>query len=178
MGSYQLALFPCFWLKGLEKWNLTVDLHTALKGGTGMSLWLSGQCLLLSLPVVCQMWRGRYEHVAASYSAQQVHPIIRERIRPSLWALDARWPLTQALDYIVNTNKTHQRSKEMHVCILYSAYFMDVKNQHFFCEIPLPPIAHICFLVNATERRRVALGFFLMGPSRPTIQAVQGKWAH
>lgn len=42
MGSYQLALFPCFWLKGLEKWNLTVDLHISLKGGTGVPLQLSG----------------------------------------------------------------------------------------------------------------------------------------
>lgn len=59
MGSYQLALFPCFWLKGLEKWNLTVDLHTALKGALAcLCGCLAGVCRSHSLQSI--KWGRKY----------------------------------------------------------------------------------------------------------------------
>lgn len=56
------------------------------------------------------------------------------------------------------------------LCISQCLFFMDVKNKLSF-------VAHIC-LMNGMQRNRVAPSFLLMGPSRPTIQAVQRKWGH
>lgn len=98
MGSYQLALFPCFWLKGLEKWNLTVDLHTALKGPwcDSVARLLCSSAAAVSLPVTPSSTEREKKNTQVCFiffpssllfhvpnSAQQVEPIIPREERVS-----------------------------------------------------------------------------------------------
>lgn len=166
MGFYQLALFPRFWLKALEKWNLTVDLHTALKGPPARLFpRVAGLCCILSHGSVSHFYLFIYFppmcFLPSSNFTPQVEPITGERsgcppayLRPDTGILPER-----------SYQKQHKWDTGVRLHSVFSFY------SFFFFD------AHICLMNDNTQRELVAF-FYLMGPSRHTIQAVQRKWAH
>lgn len=147
MGSYQLALFPCFWLKGLEKWNLTVDLHTALKGALARLCCWSGHSIFAARAPRSPSKEKREQelHNPASDSAQQVEPITRNR--NSALVSSSRLTLNTgdviASDTSIQMHRSYQRSsiKEIQVCVSwYSTGNISCprENKPFFCCSYLP----------------------------------------
>lgn len=165
MGSYQLALFPCFWLKGLEKWNLTVDLHTTLKGP-----WcdLVSRLLCFSATVSSAATPSsteRKKHTSVFYfflslffnvpnSAQQVKPIAPEKRESQFSVLARRRHETQTvasecIDHIRRRRGTGKKSSWMR----YRSVSLSCEVFHFRCSY-LPD--------EYRTESGVALGFFFL----------------
>lgn len=164
MGFYQLALFPRFWLKALEKWNLTVDLHTALKGPPACLLpSVAGLSCILSRCASKPFW---FLFCVFSFCFQ-FHTAGRTNYRR-----EARLPPARLKP---DTGVLLQRSDQERQKWDTGAQISTVAESK-----PLSG-AHICLMNDNIEKKLVASFFFffkLMGPSRHTIQAVQRKWAH
>lgn len=107
------------------------------KRATGMSLWLPGQCLTLSLPVVYQAGKEIYKRVPVSSFAQQVDPIRRREELGHVPSLHLTlnpgdmFPVTQVFGCIDHIKKRHKRDPGMCLHIFHPAYVTDVENKPF-----------------------------------------------
>ena len=92
-----------------------------------MSLWLSVQCLLLSLPAVHQIRKEIHKYAPASNFAQQVGPIMRDRsyVSSPHLSLNSRDMIPSDTGILMHRSyqkEAHKKYRNVFLCIIWCIF--------------------------------------------------------